>query len=105
METKDKDRHACKERPSNNFGILIVSTSKGILTNKGAKKFEHMTHSELLELAYKYDTREAKSRFIFDFFACKVANRAKMRILFVDDSIKDLELAIQGKFHNGTIVE
>ena len=72
---------------------------------EGAKKMERLTHAQLLELAYKYDSRIAKSSFIFDLFACKIAQRANIEIRFVSDSIEDLESALQGKDHNGSTVK
>jgi uridylate kinase len=73
-------------------------------SEKGAKKLERLTHQQLVDLAYRYDSREARSHFIFDFVASKLAKRANLKIRFVDDSIKDLKLAIDGKFHKGSVV-
>lgn len=72
---------------------------------KGAKKLERLTHQALLDLAYKYDSRVAKSSFIFDLVACKIAQRASIEIRFVSASIADLEAAMLGKEHNGSTVK
>lgn len=71
----------------------------------GAKKFEKMTHGELIGLAAKYDQRVARSNFIFDLVGAKLAGRSKMRIFFVDDSVDELGKLLEGKKHNGTVVE
>ncbi len=72
---------------------------------KGARRLERLTHQELLDLAYKYDSRVAKSNFIFDLFACKIAQRAGIEIRFVSDSIEDLDAVLQGKDHKGSTVK
>jgi len=71
----------------------------------GAKKLNVISHKELVELANKYDTREAKSSFIFDFVACKLASRSNITILFTDDNIKNISRALKGQRHYGTVVK
>jgi uridylate kinase len=70
----------------------------------GAKKLPSMTHDQLIELAYRYDTRVAKSPFIFDLVASKLAKRAKISISFVSDDIAQVEHAINGRKHDGSTV-
>jgi uridylate kinase len=92
----------------NGKNLINVSSSAYIYdrppSEKGAVKLTHLTHQKLIEIAYMYDTREARSNFIFDFVASKLAKRANIKIRLVDDSIPDLKLAIDGKFHKGSIV-
>jgi len=71
----------------------------------GAKKLNVISHKELVELANKYDTREAKSSFIFDSVACKLASRSDITILFTDDNIKNISRALKGQRHYGTVVK
>ncbi len=91
-------------------GKVLVNVSREAFVydrppeEKGARKLPVMTHDQLIELAYRYDTRVAKSPFIFDLVASKLAKRANIKIRFVDDSIQNLRLAMDGKFHSGSIV-
>lgn len=71
----------------------------------GAKRLATLDHNQLVEIASKYDTREADASFIFDLVASKLAKRAKIEIRFVNDSIADLEAAIKGKEHHGSTVK
>ncbi|MDE1860904.1 MAG: UMP kinase [Candidatus Micrarchaeota archaeon] len=70
----------------------------------GAKRIPEMTHDQLINLAYKYDTRVAKSPFIFDLVASKLAKRGRISVYFINDDVNQLNLAIMGKKHNGTTV-
>ena len=72
---------------------------------EGAKRIETLTHDQLIELAYKYDTRIAKSPFIFDLVASKLAKRGNIEIRFVNDDINQLNMAIDGRRHTGSIVK
>lgn len=72
---------------------------------KGAKKLAKLNHNELVHLANKYDTRAARSHFIFDIAACKFANRSQIELRFVDSTIENLKKAIEGKECNGTLVK
>jgi uridylate kinase len=74
-------------------------------SEEGAKKLKNLTHEQLVELAYKYDQREAGSHFILDLVASKLAKRSKIEIRFVDDNIENLYAAIEGREHNGTTVK
>ncbi|MCX6768429.1 MAG: UMP kinase [Candidatus Micrarchaeota archaeon] len=74
-------------------------------TNPNAKKFEKMSHAELLEMAQKNDQRAPGTNFVFDMVACKLAKRSNIELHFVGGkNIKDLEKAIKGKKHAGTVV-
>lgn len=85
-----------------NVGFLY---SEDPSKNPGAKKFEEMTHQELVELASRLDERKARTNFPFDLVACKLSQRSNIEIRFVDGKkITELEKAILGKKHEGTIV-
>ncbi|MDD2655742.1 MAG: UMP kinase [Candidatus ainarchaeum sp.] len=74
-------------------------------TNPSAKKFDRMTHAQLVEMAQKYDQRMPGTNFVFDVVACKLAARSGLELHFVGGkNIKDLGNAIKGKRHAGTIV-
>ncbi|MGC8662262.1 MAG: UMP kinase [Candidatus Micrarchaeia archaeon] len=89
--------------------IINVSEISGVYdrnpNQKGAKKLIKITHDKLIELAGKLDTREAKVPFIFDLVACKLAKRSNIRVDFIGSNLEELELAILGKKHNGSIAE
>ncbi len=71
---------------------------------KGARKLSTLDYDGLIALAAKYDSRTAKSGFIFDIVASKLAKRSKLRIDFVGESIEELEKAIKGMKHEGTAI-
>ncbi len=72
---------------------------------EGAKRLERLTHDELVGLAFRGDRRESRTNFPFDVFASMIARRAKIRVDFVDGrDLKQLEAAINGEKHNGTVV-
>ncbi|MGC8628834.1 MAG: hypothetical protein ACP5T4_01330 [Candidatus Micrarchaeia archaeon] len=73
--------------------------------SKEAKRLRKISHGELLELASKYDTREAKSAFVFDMLACKLAKRSNIEIRFVDSSIKNIRNALTDRKFEGTLVK
>ena len=93
-----------------NSNLLINVSTLGhvydkLPSEKGAKPLKKMNHAQLVEMAYRYDSRVAKSDFIFDLFASKLTQRSNIEIHFVNDKIKDLEMAITGKSHEGTVVK
>jgi uridylate kinase len=74
-------------------------------TNKKARKYSQMSYSKLISLASHNDKRTAGTNFVFDMLACKLIARSKIETHFVSGkNLKDLENAIEGKKHNGTIV-
>jgi len=81
-------------------GVYNIDPSK-----KGAVKLKKISHEELIRLAEQFDTRQAKVNFVFDLVASKLAKRSKIRIDFIGSEIKELERALLGKEHNGTVVE
>jgi len=85
---------------SNESGLYNMDPKK-----KGAIRLKKISHDELIKLAEKFDAREAKVNFVFDVVASKLAKRSNIRIDFIGSDIKELELALLGKVHNGTVVE
>ena len=81
-------------------GLYNIDPSK-----KGAAKLKKISHDELIRLAEQFDTRQAKVNFVFDLVASKLAKRSRIRIDFIGSEIKELELALLGKAHSGTVVE
>ncbi len=74
-------------------------------SKKGAKRLESLDHNKLVEIALRYDTREADATFIFDLFAVRLAKRANIEIRFVNDDIRQLRLALLNGNHNGSTVK
>ncbi len=83
--------------------VINVSTPKGLYDEKG-NFVEEMAMDKLIELAMKGDDRVARSSFIFDVIACKIAKRSKAELHFLDKSIEGIEKAIKREKHSGTVV-
>jgi len=87
----------------------LINFSDTILFDKDPKKFKDAKPIKdadfdfLIKLAQESDKREARENFIFDLLACKIAKRANIELHFVSN-LKDLELAIEGKKHNGSVI-
>lgn len=93
-----------------NSNLLINVSTIGhvydkLPSEKGAKPLEKMNHAQLVEMAYRYDSRVAKSDFIFDLFASKLVQRSNIKVCFVNDDVEELGRAIEGRKFRGTIVE
>ena len=74
--------------------------------NPNAKKFDEITHAKLVELATAGDSRKARTNFVFDLVASKLAARSNIELHFVPGrNLDELEKAILGKKHSGTIVK
>ncbi len=88
--------------------VINVSTEPYLYTlppkDKGAKKLKRIGYDGLIALAAKYDDRTAKSNFLFDLVASKLAKRSNIRIDFIGESIQELDKAINGSRHKGTVV-
>ncbi len=84
--------------------VINVSTPKGVYDESG-KFVEEMGIDKLIELAMKGDTRVARSSFIFDVIACKIAKRSKTELHFLDKQINNIEAAIMREKHSGTVVK
>jgi uridylate kinase len=73
--------------------------------SKRAKKYGRLAFDELVDLATKSDSRRAGEHFVFDLLACKLIARSKIETHFVNGkNLKDVEAAIDGKKHGGTVV-
>ena len=67
--------------------VVNVSNVDGVYDsdpreNKRAKRFDEMTHEQLVALAVKSDDRKARANFVFDLVACKLAARSKVTCVF-----------------------
>lgn len=88
--------------------IINISRSGGIYENgdDSSKKIAPMiSHAELLKYALAKDERTARSNFIFDAIACRIAQRSAMTVHFVGEDLGDIKNAIEGKPHGGTVVK
>jgi uridylate kinase len=73
--------------------------------NPNAKKFQRMGYDELISLASASDKRVAGTNFVFDMLACKLIARSEIETHFVSfKKMDDVENAIEGKKHSGTLV-
>ena len=90
--------------------LVNVSNVEGIYDadprkNPKAKKYGTMSYDQLLSLAMSNDKRKAGTHFVFDLLACKLIARSKIETHFVGNDIREIENAIEGKKHKGTIVK
>ncbi len=70
-----------------------------------AKRLTSLTHHELVQLAAEGDDRRARSNFVFDLLACKLAARSSIELHFVTGAkLDEVEKAIRGEKHGGTVV-
>jgi len=73
---------------------------------KTAKKIKQMSHSELVSLAEKNDSRKPRENFIIDVLAAKILARSNIEAHFVNGKkLNEVKKALVGKQHNGTIVK
>lgn len=73
--------------------------------NPKAKRRSKMSYNELIALAAENDKRTAGTHFIFDLLACKLIARSRIETHFVSGKkMKDVENAIEGRKHSGTVV-
>ncbi len=87
--------------------IINISRSGGIYENgDGSTKriAPRISHADLLRYALAKDERVARSNFIFDAIACRIAQRSSMTIHFVGEELEDIKNAVEGKAHSGTVV-
>lgn len=84
--------------------VINVSTPKGVYDEAG-NFVESMGIDKLIDLALKGDTRVARSSFIFDVIACKIAKRSKTELHFLDKDISNIEGAILKRKHGGTVIK
>lgn len=82
-------------------GIYDMNPSE----SKDARRFDRLTHAQLVELANRFDQRTARTNFVFDVVAAKLAARSKIAVDFVDGrDLNQLKAAIEGKAFEGTRV-
>lgn len=89
--------------------IVNISNVDGIYDsnpkdNPLAKKFLKMKFDDLITLASSSDKRKAGTNFVFDLLACKLIARSNIETHFVSNKLSEIEKAIEGKKHNGTII-
>lgn len=73
--------------------------------NTNAKKYSKLTHDELVSICSDFDERKARTNFVFDVIASKIAQRSQVAVHFVGtNNLSDLENAINGLPHTGTVV-
>jgi len=85
---------------SNVAGIYDSDPKK----NPKAKKFNKMTHDQLVLLCAEHDKRRPKEKFIFDLFAAKILARSNIEAHFVLGDVSIMKKAFLGEKHSGTIV-
>ena len=91
--------------------LINVSKVSGVYSadpakNPNAKKFSSMTHQQLTSLAAALDSRKARTNFVFDLVASKLAQRSGLELHFVDGrKTEEIEKAFNGARHSGTVVK
>ncbi|MFQ5406581.1 MAG: UMP kinase [Candidatus Micrarchaeia archaeon] len=74
--------------------------------NPKAKKFNSMTHKQLIKLAFENDDRTARTNFPFDLVASKLAARENLEIRFVNgNKAANIKKAILNQKFEGTLVK
>ena len=73
-------------------------------SEEGAKKLDRIDYEGLERLAVQSDKRKAGTNFLFDIVACRLAARSNIELHFVGADIGEIEKAIEGKAHGGTVV-
>jgi uridylate kinase len=72
---------------------------------KSAKKFDTITHRELLDIAEIQDDRKPRENFVIDVLATKILARSNIEGHVIDGSnLDDVKNAINGKVHDGTVI-
>ncbi len=85
--------------------LINVSRVGGIYEEHHKNKvMPKMTYNTLIEYGTRHDQRVARSNFIFDIVACKLAKRAGIKLHFIGMGISDLKKAIADTSHSGTVV-
>lgn len=91
--------------------LINVSKVDAIYTadpklDRNARKLAKMTHAQLSELAAKSDERKARTNFVFDLVASKLAQRSNIPLHFAHGrKLGEVEKAINNEKHEGTVVE
>jgi uridylate kinase len=89
--------------------VINVSRSGGIYETqnpkvKNPKIARELSHDALLKYAIEKDTRVARSNFIFDAIASRIAQRSNVTLHFVGEKVIDIQKAIENQPHSGTVV-
>lgn len=69
-----------------------------------AKPLKALTYEEMERMAYEHDQRMAGTHFPVDLVAVRLAKRAHIEIHVVGPDIDEIEHAIKGLKHNGTVI-
>ncbi len=71
-----------------------------------AKKFNYLTHEQLLALAEENDKRNPGQNFVIDLLAAKILARSKIEAHVVDGfDLDEVRKAILGQEHSGTVIK
>ena len=88
-----------------NFSKTAIYDSNPV-QNPNAKKSSTLSYEQLISLAVSSDKRKAGTNFIFDLLACNLIARSKIKTHFIDGrNESDVKNALEGKTHNGTLVQ
>jgi len=91
--------------------VVNVSLVDGIYTdnpviNPHAQRFGLISHEKLVDLANRHDQRMARTNFVFDSIAAKLAARSEIEIDFADKhDLDNLRACLDGRKFDGTIVK
>ncbi|MGC8567885.1 MAG: hypothetical protein ACP5RP_00720 [Candidatus Micrarchaeia archaeon] len=83
--------------------LINISSSGGIFSDKGTE-LKKISYEMLIKKAIENDSRIARSNFVFDVIACKLAKRSNIKLHFVNDDMNNIKNAINGKNHEGTVI-
>ncbi len=90
--------------------LINLTTVDGIYDsdpakNPKAKLIPRMTHSQLVKMASKYDSRGAREHFVFDLLAAKIAERSNIEVIIANGKdLNNLRKIISGKKFRGTLI-
>ncbi len=90
--------------------VINVSKVDGIYDKNpkafpDATRFDRLSHEQLLELAFRFDQRKARTNFLFDVVAAKLAARSGIAVDFVSGlDLAEVKKAITGTGFVGTRV-
>ncbi|MDP2717980.1 MAG: hypothetical protein Q8P02_04520, partial [Candidatus Micrarchaeota archaeon] len=90
--------------------VINVSRVDGIYDKNpkefpDARRFDRLSHNQLVDLAVTFDQRKARTNFLFDVVAAKLAARSNIAVDFVSGlDLGQVRAAIAGKGFDGTKV-
>jgi uridylate kinase len=86
--------------------LINISRVGGIYDQANKRKvFQSLNYNKLVSMAISKDPRRARSNFIFDVIASKLAARSGIELHFIGTDLHDLECVLDGKRHTGTVVK